>query len=676
MRRRLLRRTLAGVGAAAAVLASLAAPAAGAPLAGPTTARATAGATPAADTATPRAAPLTLPTGVRVLPVTGPDGAVTGVRQLPGEHAALLTRRIGGELYALPVRAMAGLGSSTSLADFDVSARVAGRPGRSPDGGIHPHFPMRTLSVHALDPDGSGAEHAVVTVINVDDFQKYAGMVDASGGEARISVPDGHYALMLSDPNFDGDNNLTALRYGFADVTVDGAATSATLRGDDSHRVSVSTPRKTVPNVLAVSWWRGSTETDSVAVDDFMPGGTPVYLPPSPAGRGVQHADVRSIQTANGDDDAQPYRYVLDFPADRFGADQSHTVTDADLATLRERFYSDQPGRSVWTSVSVLLPWDNLTTGAWFDAMPAQPTTTYVNARPDLAYRSDLIAFHDDQSGATDGYTVGGWQTYRAGRTYRQNWLRGPLAPGIPADTGVGEYYCGACRTADTMAIWLAPVTDSTADHHGVNYPGYDSIAATRFRLYRGDALLTDQRDVTGANVAVPADGGSYRVAYDQTRTADWTDLSTVSHTEWTFDSAAGGTAVPDRWHCGVATDGEGGELPGCTPVSLLLPRYRLAQRGDGTEPVGPGALTLTLAHSVGTADAPATSATVSVSFDGGQTWTATALHRRDAHTFRAEWANPASAAGRPVALRITATDTAGRTVTQTVHAAYTVAAK
>jgi hypothetical protein len=71
---------------------------------------------------------------------------------------------------------------------------------------------------------------------------------------------------------------------------------------------------------------------------------------------------------------------------------------------------------------------------------------------------------------------------------------------------------------------------------------------------------------------------------------------------------------------------------------------------------------------------APITSATVAVSFDGGATWQPAVVGGHDGQ-YTVAWKNPASAAGTSPDLRVTATDAAGGSITQTITNAYTIAA-
>ncbi|MER5514382.1 hypothetical protein [Streptomyces sp. NPDC002763] len=68
------------------------------------------------------------------------------------------------------------------------------------------------------------------------------------------------------------------------------------------------------------------------------------------------------------------------------------------------------------------------------------------------------------------------------------------------------------------------------------------------------------------------------------------------------------------------------------------------------------------------------TSAKVSVSYDGGTTWKPALVVGLNG-TYQAAWLNPVSAHGTSPAIKVTATDAAGGSITQTITSAYTIAA-
>ncbi|HEY3502690.1 MAG TPA: hypothetical protein VGN37_07900 [Actinocatenispora sp.] len=636
----------------------------------------TAAALPAGATAAPPRPALrsgdttrvTLPTGDTLVVTRDAAGQVRGATPATRTRTSFLTEHLGRDTYVVPATALPELGNGMSLAQFDVTALAAGRAGVNP-GAVHPDFPMRTATISVLDEQGKPVDDAGLSVVNVDDSRRYVGFPEAVNGEARLSVPDGHYAVMAYHAAWTADGGITGEWMSFGQFTVAGKAMSTTVDlRQATHEVGFTTPKPAEAQAIDLTWARGSGDDYLMSSGLSTGSGHPIKVSTSPSGPGVQHWDVHaSLTSPQGAADA--YQYEAEFASDRaVGANQRYTVTDDSVATVDSRYYADKPttGQSVWFSA---LPWEFLVFRLGIDQPRPQRRTVYLSADdPDLTYQAMMIADADTFGGEIDS----GVHAYAPGQQTRIDWARGPLAPGIPGDTGVGDYYCGACRTGDTMSIGLTPVTDSTADHGGfLDAPGDGTVSTSHFVLYQGSTKIADEQDVVGGDFAVPAARSSYRIAYDQTRRAPWTAQSTTSHTEWTFSSAhSSATGVPSRFVCA------GGTNENCSPVNLLLPRYALEATMDGRIPVGTSALVLTVGHAAGNPRTPVEGATVSVSYDDGKNWTAASVQDLGGGRFAAGWDNPASAAGHAVTLKVTATDSTHATVTQIVHAAATVAAQ
>lgn len=608
---------------------------------------------------------VTLPTGDRLAVQLDADGTVRSAHPAPGSGQPFMTETAGGETYVVPAGAVPKLADGDwSIAQFDVTALATGTAGVEPGtGSAHPDFPMRTLTIDVTDPAGQPANFASLAVVNVDDSRKYVAFPELDNGEARISVPDGHYALLA---DYSTGNARTGYKdlIDFGSVNVDGTDTSTTLAmADATHKVTVSTPKPADGQSLDVDWARGSSEGTGV---DWGLSTTPgsVYLSSSPDGPGSQHYYVHETLTSPASA-TTPYLYDVEFPSDGpIGTDQSYTVTPGSLATVDSKYYSDQADRTGDSTWFEFVPWESFELRAVITMTAPLHRVEYVSGNPQLTYQEDVDAYFDEDNFVFGGTEWTGMHVFQPGERTQAEWLRGPVVPGLPAYTGTGDYSCGACRVDDTLSIALTPVTDSTPDHAGyLDQRGGHS----RFRLYQGDTTLVDQRNVTGADVAVPADDESYKIVYDQTRTADWTAQSTKTHTVWTFDSAhSGSTTVPTGWSCTRHS-----VRKHCSAVQLLLPHYQLSEGLDGTEaPGSKGSLTLTVGHAPGAAQAEVDDATVSVSFDGGTTWSDASVQSLGGNQFRAHWANPDSGM---VSFKVTAKDTAGNTLSQTTYDALTI---
>jgi hypothetical protein len=206
-----------------------------------------------------------------------------------------------------------------------------------------------------------------------------------------------------------------------------------------------------------------------------------------------------------------------------------------------------------------------------------------------------------------------------------------------------------------------------------MDFPDEPGVVSTsRLQLLSGATVLADETDTNEVLVPAPAAAAPYRLVYDQTRQAPWFGLSPVSHTEWTFNSAhsatqtipAGAMCFDDAFEVGDA----------CTALSLLTLKYRLGTNLSGAMRPGPASLRLDVGHTAFGPAIPVTSARVSVSFNGGKSWTPARTRRLGAGAYQATWTNPAAAAG-PIVLRVQAADGAGSTISQTVQQPFTIAA-
>ncbi|KAA6210985.1 serine protease [Streptomyces filamentosus] len=190
-----------------------------------------------------------------------------------------------------------------------------------------------------------------------------------------------------------------------------------------------------------------------------------------------------------------------------------------------------------------------------------------------------------------------------------------------------------AQRTGDTLDLTVPLLADG--DGHVPSSPPFTASTVT---LHRNGALLATRRGETPghASFTLPAGRASYRLTASATR-----PRGSVTAT-WTFTSAATATAT---------------ELP------LSAVRFGPDLALDGTAPAHtPTRVAVTVqgaARRVGVR-----SLTVSVSTDGGTTWTPAPLAAG-----RIELTTPAP--GRTVSLRAELTDRDGNTLTQTHRDAY-----
>ncbi len=194
---------------------------------------------------------------------------------------------------------------------------------------------------------------------------------------------------------------------------------------------------------------------------------------------------------------------------------------------------------------------------------------------------------------------------------------------------------------------------------------GSGDTASGSFRLSSGDAVLAAGEYADGVQVPVPHAAASYRLDYDVTRSAPWWTLSTTTHTEWTFTSGPNSANLPPGWFCDLTA------ATSCNVLPLIFADYRLPVDDTGHEPAGAVTGEIDVHHLQGASQVSIASLGVQVSFDDGLSWEAAAVTALSPGRFDIDYTNPASAG--TAALRLTARDAQGNTLTEVVHQAYRI---
>ncbi|GAA0661186.1 hypothetical protein GCM10009548_30530 [Streptomyces malaysiensis subsp. malaysiensis] len=629
--------------------------------------------------------------GVTTTPVRiEATGGVTAPPSGPAFGAAL-AKQVGAEAAEGSVGGGPLFGGVTSVTPAVATSgeRAAPRPAARAD---------RTVKVTVLGTDGKPLPGTTsLALANVDDAARYQEpSLQAVDGEARAEVPAGHYTAMVSAGTFDSAGEPTGVRMATAEFTVPDGGTGGgthggTHGGTDSRtdaatatdvvldlrkateRITFSTPRPVEEHQLILHYLRQDTR-GAVAVNGGVgvSSGAPVYVQPS--GRPVTTGDLRfNVYTHRKApaDAATPYSYDLKLanPAGTIAKNQHYTVTGRQLTTVRTDYHSDTPGRAQEVARLMYLPYESSGEALSEPFKAPARRIEYVGGSAGASYQDWLKA--------GERRFVSQEQTPRTGRTTSADWLRGPLVPGFtePAGGAAADetWYCAACRKGDALTFSLTTVLDS-AGHHVLALPS--DITSSHFAVVSGDTTLYEGDGVSGGALTVPPDKAPYTVVYDQTRMNDDFRQSLTTHTEWTFASGhSGGRTVPDNWTC-VSEAGEYDGPAQCSALPVVVPRYQLDTAPDGTSPAGDAHLVVGFGHVPGVVAPPAvTEAAVEVSFDGGERWTEASVTALGEGRFRADWTTPDAAAGRDASLRVTGTDADGNAVTQTVKAAFTVAA-
>jgi hypothetical protein len=341
-----------------------------------------------------------------------------------------------------------------------------------------------------------------------------------------------------------------------------------------------------------------------------------------------------------------PYRYNVAFAqgGKMFDGFRRH-ITPTDLATVTVRYSGDGPSDFPHTHAVTSAPVGF--TPAFGISYPIQLHLGVNDSRTEY-FAGDGVRWMQDSSrgNPANAEWEGGegtpWQQFRAGGAYRLRWGAAVIGPAFFHD----EVSVAASRSADTMSVRMPMFSPGIA-----GFSGASVSTLARTVLSRDGTVIGETAEAGVGNFPVPAAGATYRLDVHALRRQY--EFSPTLDASWTFPSASvtAGRVDPlplmavrfnpvvndrNRARAGVVFD---------------LPMWVEWQRA----PTGPRTVRLSLA----------------VSYDDGAHWQDSVV--KPSHEgWIARLTHPAPGVGTGyVSLRVTASDGAGSSVTQTIVHAY-----
>jgi hypothetical protein len=146
--------------------------------------------------------------------------------------------------------------------------------------------------------------------------------------------------------------------------------------------------------------------------------------------------------------------------------------------------------------------------------------------------------------------------------------------------------------------------------------------------------------------------------------------LSSASSTVWTWRSGRRpGVALPPAWFCGFTP--QGSQISRCVVQPMMTLGYRVGGLAlNGSVRPGPQQIGLSVGHLQLARAAAITGAKAQVSYNDGQSWKPVSVASSGGGNFRIGFTAPG---GVDVTLRVSATDAAGGSITETILRAYRV---
>jgi hypothetical protein len=255
------------------------------------------------------------------------------------------------------------------------------------------------------------------------------------------------------------------------------------------------------------------------------------------------------------------------------------------------------------------------------------------------------VAVQDAVYGGEYGRLYAPRRTFKGGSVTHDTWFGGPIASRVSPLTSLVDGSPPPTREGDELFLSQGAFTDAAG--HLAN----SDVFSNEFsgQIYADDELILDMFASVFMNVQGPPGKHRYKVVTDTQRENLFWKLSTRVRTEWGFDSDT--------------PKGDYDVLP------LLGVDYRMSLSPTNTARAGKFSFTVAFAVPDGATSAPVVKPTVQLSWDDGKTW-APAVTSCAGSSCTVTVANRS---GGSASLRVQASDTAHRTVTQDVIRAYSV---
>ncbi|WP_073838352.1 S8 family serine peptidase [Micromonospora sp. CB01531] len=515
-----------------------------------------------------------------------------------------------------------------------VTATAPGVSVQTPFGVVREEL-KHPVKVTATERDGDPAEGAFTVILSKNDRREYLSF----GASADLRLPPGEYFAFSWVNEQDGDSYGTS-QLVYPKLSVSGPMTVAMdARGAKGFDVTVPDPNA-VPLLASYGarYVEGANFDLEVGVlgGDFTSMFTKLVGPEPAKGLSSQLTGVLAEVDELGDPARSPYVYNVGWHSKNslLGGLVKH-LRPQDFATVQASYAAVAKGTN-GVKLSFFAPPDG--SGGWATGwptpLPFSRTELYAGEAP---WQNELIVElpaegEDWPELLSDN---GSLATYRAGRTYQEQWNKGVFGP------SVAPFFPGAVpalREGDVMVISPALLGD------GQGRAGFGRITSGHGALYRNGTLIAESNQAPSVFAEDVAPGGA-TFRFDGSMERD-TRLTTKLSVSWTFRSAH-----TDKLKA----------LP-LTAVSFapLLDDHNVGKAGN----LGVYPATITQTEGSGRVVKLA----VQASYDDGKTWKKVPVLN---HGGSWQVSVPHPKAGGFVSLKASGSDAMGNTFDQTVIRAY-----
>lgn len=553
-----------------------------------------------------------------------------------------------------------------------VTARTGGSAASAATRLAQPDFQMYTLTLNGINPAGQKDTGDLVIVYNVDNLQKYVGEADFVNGKAKISVPAGHYSAICFFFNF-STGAVSGVTVPQFTVSGDTSAVTVDARTATSP-VSVSTPKPASPAITEVAIGRAGKVGGTGSYSFLGSGGTSFTVTPV-----TSHVSVGQLyyyvysRLFSPSSAKTPYSYDVEFPSNgAIPVNEAYTASPAGLATVRSSYPADHSGTPGLETRFGALPWQAVLFGSDLPITTPMQRTEYYSALPDLTWEGVYYRVFSSSPFELLGELDSSWTSYQPGTSSSVTWGGQPQQPRLLTEPlFVNQVYCPACVNGNTLNLLAFPFSDNSPDHRG--YPDGTVSGLTEseaYDVYADGVQVTSGTGFLQKKVPLPAGAKDLRIDYNTTRSSADLTLSSSVATRWTVRTGAPQGALPSGWNCDLNGHTK------CTVLPLMYANYDLPVNLLGQLPAGAATAGVSVGHLAGASDVAITSLTASVSFTGGTSWHKASVTAGGNGQYAVSFTVPAAAQTDGFgALRLSATDAYGGTLSQTIQHAFAVAA-
>lgn len=525
-----------------------------------------------------------------------------------------------------------------------------------------------TLTINATNWAGAPDNGDGGDVFNVDDVTIFGQGINFTNGTAQVVVPAGPYSLILFFYDFQtGDiYQVTVPQFQVKkDTTVNVSAQNATSQ------LSITVPKAANVNVLSFGVGRGDSVGGAGSYTFLAGGSNSFFIQPAKKpsiGKLYSFAYERAFSPSTA---KSPYTYDVEFPSTgAISANQSYTTQKSQLETIATRYPADVNGTPSLDARFAGLAWQTTLFGADISFTTPTARTEYYLASPQIQWSGVDYQVEIQSPFTLLGEINSGWAVFTAGVKTSTVWGDDPVHPSLyQAATFVNDTICPVCVVGSNLAALSFPFSDNS----GVNRSYPDGTASglsesEAWSIKADSTTISSGSSVLQAEPAMPSGTKKYSIAYSTTRSDDpYFTLSTASSTTWTFPADVQTTALPANWTCTP----NGGTS--CSVVPVITTQYQLPENLLGQIPSGSAQGSITLGHLAG-ATAAFKKVKVSVSWDGGSTWTAATVTPEGDGQYSVAFTVPAVGSTNGFgAIRLSASDANGSTVAESVTNAFAV---